>query len=76
MMSIAVSLALRNQAVLRDTIQRVSDPHSPMRGHYLTPEQFTATYGPTEQQARQTADYLRGRGLNVTAISRRIGSPG
>jgi Pro-kumamolisin, activation domain/IPT/TIG domain len=69
--SIAVQLALklRNQAELEQLITRFNDPKSPEFGHYLTPPQFAARYGPTPQQVDAAVGFLRSSGLRVTSIS-------
>ena len=67
--SVAVSLNLRNSAELDRTIAAVNDPHSAQYGHFLTPEQFTARFGPTTDQVSRVTDYLRTQGLSVDAVS-------
>jgi kumamolisin len=67
--SVAVSLNLRNGAELDRTIAAVNDPHSAQYGHFLTPEQFTARFGPTSDQVDRVTNYLRGQGLSVDAVS-------
>ncbi|HVS06635.1 MAG TPA: S53 family peptidase [Candidatus Dormibacteraeota bacterium] len=68
-LTIGVSLALRNQAALQSFIAGVSDRKSPNYGHYLSPDQFAAAYGPTQAQVQQVVDYLHSHGLAVTATS-------
>ena len=46
---LAIGLPLRNQAALDDLLQQLYDPASPNYHQFLTPEQFTARFGPTEQ---------------------------
>jgi kumamolisin len=67
--SVAVSLNLRNGAELDRTIAAVNDPHSTQYGHFLTPEQFTARFGPTDDQVNRVKEYLRGQGLSVDSVS-------
>ncbi|GAA3438472.1 S53 family peptidase [Kutzneria kofuensis] len=67
--SVAVSLNLRNGTELDRTIAAVNDPHSAQYGHFLTPEQFTARFGPTDDQVNRVKEYLRGQGLSVDAVS-------
>ena len=67
--SVAVSLNLRNGAELDRTIAAVNDAHSAQYGHFLTPEQFTARFGPTTDQVNRVTDYLRAQGLSVDAVS-------
>ncbi|MFI9388498.1 protease pro-enzyme activation domain-containing protein [Kutzneria sp. NPDC052558] len=67
--SVAVSLNLRNSAELDRTIAAVNDPHSAQYGRFLTPEQFTARFGPTSDQVDRVTNYLRGQGLSVDSVS-------
>ena len=67
--SVAVSLNTRDGAELDRTIAAVNDPHSAQYGHFLTPEQFTARFGPTSDQVDRVTDYLRGQGLSVDSVS-------
>ena len=54
-LNLAIGLPLRNQPELDSLLQQIYDPASPNYRHYLTPEQFTARFGPTD------ADYQIGR---------------
>jgi kumamolisin len=67
--SVAVSLNLRDSAELDRVIAAVNDPHSARYGHYLTPEQFTARFGPTSDQVDKVTGYLRAQGLSVDSVS-------
>src|SRR3989442_9365313 len=69
LMTVTVSLALRNEPRLQAFIARVSDPRSRAHGQYLTPAQFSALYGPTPGQVQQVADHLRASGLRVMSVS-------
>jgi len=64
---VQLALKLRNRAQLDDLIRRVSTPGSPEYGHYLTPDQFGAQFGPTAAQVDQATAFLRANGLQVTA---------
>ncbi len=64
-----MNLALRNAAQLEGFISQVSDRKSPNYGHYLTSEEFAATYGPTQAQVQQVVDQLRVSGLSVSSVS-------
>jgi kumamolisin len=68
-MSVAISLAPRNQADLDRFVGQVSDPASPNHGHYLTPRQFAARYGAPQQQIDKVSDYLRAAGMSVDSVS-------
>jgi uncharacterized repeat protein (TIGR01451 family) len=62
---LAIGLPLRNQEALNGLLQEVYDPSSPNYHHFLTPEQFAAQFGPTEQDYQKVIDFVRARGLSV-----------
>jgi subtilase family serine protease len=45
---------------------QLSDPASPNFGHYLSPEQFAAEFGPTEQDYQALIQFAHENGLVVT----------
>jgi xanthomonalisin len=59
---VAVSLKLRNEAQLQAFIANPDHPE-------LTPEQFTAQYGPSEADANAVAAWLRQHGFSNVTIS-------
>ena len=65
-MSLAVSLPLRNQALLDDTLRRLYDPADPLYKQFLTPDQFTAQFGPTQAQYDAVTKFLTASGLTVS----------
>lgn len=65
-MSLAVSLPLRNQALLEDTLRRLYDPADPLYKQFLTPDQFTAQFGPTQAQYDAVTKFLTASGLTVS----------
>ncbi|MER7757159.1 protease pro-enzyme activation domain-containing protein [Kitasatospora sp. NPDC097643] len=67
--SIAVSLKLRNTDALDHFLTAVTTPGAPEFGKYLTPEQFTAQFGPTQAAVDQVKTYLAAQGLTVTEVS-------
>ena len=67
MLNIQLSLKLRDRAALDDLIRRVSTPGSLERGHYLSPAEFGARFGPTAAQVGQATAFFRANGLQVTA---------
>ena len=67
-LKLAIGLPLRNEEALDNLIQQISDPTSPNFRQYLTPEQFTKMFGPTEQDYQQVIDFARTNGLTVTAM--------
>lgn len=62
---LAIGLPLRNQAGLSGLLQQLYDPSSPIYHRYLTPEQFTAQFGPTEQDYQKVIDFAKAHGLTV-----------
>jgi len=65
-LDLAIGLPLQNQAGLNSFLHDLYDPASTSYHHYLTPEQFTAQFGPTEQDYQAVADFARTNGLTVT----------
>ncbi len=65
-LNLAIGLPLRNQAELHDLLRQIADPASPQYRHYLTPEQFTERFGPTEQDYQTVMDFMTAHGLTVT----------
>jgi kumamolisin len=63
---LALVLPLRNQAQLDDLLQHLYAPGDPAYGHYLTPAQFTAQFGPTQTDYDTVIAWARAKGLNVT----------
>jgi len=63
---LAIGLPLRNRQGLTNLLQRLYDPASPLYHHYLTPEQFTASYGPEERDYLAVRRFAESHGLTVT----------
>ncbi|MGD0746075.1 MAG: protease pro-enzyme activation domain-containing protein, partial [Verrucomicrobiota bacterium] len=66
---LAIGLPLRNREALTNLIQQLYDPASPNYHQYLTPEQFTAQFGPTEQDYQKVIAFAKRNGLTVTGTS-------
>jgi hypothetical protein len=65
-LNLAIGLPLRNEAELDALLQQISDPASPNYRHYLTPEEFTTRFGPTEQDYQALVQFAGARGFTVT----------
>ena len=65
-LDLAIGLPLRNKEELNNLLQQIYDPASPNYRHYLTPEQFTEMFGPTEQDYQALIDFVKAKGLTVT----------
>jgi hypothetical protein len=63
---LAVGLPLRNSRDLAGLLAQIYDPASPQYRHYLTPEQFTERFGPTEADYEAVAAFAVAHGLEVT----------
>ncbi len=65
-MGLAISLPLHHQDVLDYSLKELYDPASPYYHQWLTSEQFTKLFGPTEEDYQLVADFLEAHGLEVT----------
>src|SRR5882724_1241564 len=65
-LSMAIGLPLRNEASLDSLIQQIYDPASPNYHHYLTSEEFTAQFGPTEDDYQKVVNFAQASGFTVT----------
>jgi subtilase family serine protease len=63
-----VYLAARDPAGLAAFATAVSTPGNARYGHYLTPAQVMARYGPTQAQVSAVTSWLTGAGLTVTKV--------
>jgi uncharacterized repeat protein (TIGR01451 family) len=64
---LALALPLRNQDALSKLLTDLYDPSSPRYRQYLTPEQFTDAFGPSEADYNELAAFAEANGLRVTA---------
>src|SRR6185437_9673627 len=63
-LTLAIGLPLRNQAELQALLQQLYDPSSTHYHHYLTPEEFTARFGPSEEDYRAVKAFAAANGLD------------
>lgn len=68
-LDVTVGLKLRNTAQLAAFLQAVQDPSSPEYHQFLTPQQFTAAYGPTQADVDAVVQYLNTNGIRVSDVS-------
>ncbi len=66
---LALALPLRDPAGLQAFLDRLYDPAAPEYGHYLTGNEFTARYGPTQQSYDAVLAFARARGLTITSTT-------
>ncbi len=68
-----VYLAGQNQAALASYAKAVSTPGNALYGHYLTPSQVMAAYGPTSAQVSAVQKWLTENSLTVTNVKDEVG---
>ncbi len=68
-----VYLAGQDAAGLASFATAVSTPGNALYGHYLTPGQVMARYGPTQAQVSAVSSWMTGAGMTVTAVKEELG---
>ena len=66
-LKLAIGLPLRNQEALSNLLHQIYDPSSSNYHHYLTPQEFTAQFGPTEEDYQKVMRFAERNGLTVTS---------
>ncbi len=69
-MRLTLVLPLRNQAALETFLKDLYDPASPSYRQFLTVEEFTASFGPTQQDYDAVVNFAQSHGLQVVGTSR------
>jgi subtilase family serine protease len=69
-MRLVLVLPLRNQADLEQFLKDVYDPSSPSYRQFLSVDEFTARFGPTQEDYSALIDFAQKNGLTVVATSR------
>jgi len=64
-LQLVVGLPLRNQDALNQLIEELYTPGNRNYRAYLTPAEFTARFGPTEQDYQAVADFFRAEGFQI-----------
>jgi subtilase family serine protease len=67
-LSLAIGLPLRNRAELENLLADLYNPASPNFHKFLTPEEYTARFGPTEQEYLTAQAFAFSNGFIVTGI--------
>lgn len=65
-LSLAIGLPLRNEAGLDELLAQLYDPQSTNYHKYLTPEEFTARFGPTEADYSTVKNFATTNGFTIT----------
>ena len=66
-LNLAIGLPLHNKDLLTDLRNQIYDPTSPNYHHFLTPDQLTQKFGPTEQEYQAVIQFAETNGLDVFA---------
>jgi kumamolisin len=69
-MRLVLILPLRNQDLLDSLLKEVYDPSSPSYRQFLTVEEFTAKFGPTQEDYNVVINFAEAHGLAVVGTSR------
>src|ERR1700722_13327690 len=64
-LKLAIGLPLRNTNELSVLLNQIYDPSSPNYHHFLTPEEFAARYGPSEQDYESVSNFAKANGLTI-----------
>ena len=65
-LTLSIGLPLRNVGELDELIHQLYDPHSPNFHKFLEPAEFTARFGPTEEDYLAVQNFARTNGFVVT----------
>ena len=63
--SMAIALPLRNQPELRELLARIYDPADPNYGHYLTAQEFSDRFGPSQADYDAVKSYAESQGFAI-----------
>jgi subtilase family serine protease len=66
---INILLPVRDQLGLYQFLQKLYDPSSPSYRHFLTAPEFTARFGPTQEDYDAVARFAKANGMTVTDLS-------
>jgi kumamolisin len=69
-MRLVLALPLRDEAGLEEFLRDVNDSTSPNYHHFLTVEQFTERFGPTQDDYDTVVRFAKNNGLTVVKTSR------
>lgn len=65
-LTVAIALPMRNLDALKALVADLYDPASPNFRHYLSVEQFTERFGPTEADYAAAVRFFKDQGLTIT----------
>lgn len=68
-LKLAIALPLRNEAELHQVLQQLYAPGSPMYHKFLSVEEFTERFGPSQQDYDAVIGFAQANGLTVTGTA-------
>lgn len=66
-LKLVIGLPLRNRVLLTNVLERLSEPTNSDYHKYMTPEQFSATFDPSEKDYGAVVEFAKSHGFEVTA---------
>lgn len=69
-LQLGFNLPLRDEAALDALLAQINDPSSPEYHHYLSVEEFTNRFGPTQQQYDEVVHWVVSHGFTVTGVTK------
>ena len=70
LLHLTIGLPLRHQPELDDLIRQLYDPANPNYQKYLTPQEFTARFGPSPEDYNALLDFARTNGFQIVGTHR------
>ena len=67
-LDLAIGLPLRNEEALTNLLREIYNPASTNYHHYLTTQQFTESFCPTEQDYQEVVAFAKAQGFKITAL--------
>ena len=69
-MRLALTLPLNRQEELNTFLKQLNDPSHPNYHKYLSPEEFTERFGPTQSEHDDVINFARKKGLSIKNVHR------
>ena len=66
-LDLQIILALRNKPALDELLAAQQDPNSPQYHHWLTPNEFSAKFGPNPSDVRAVAEWLKSQRFSAVS---------
>jgi subtilase family serine protease len=68
-LGLTIALPLRNQAQLQELLQSIYDPQSPSYHHFLSVQEFTDQFGPSQPDYDALISFAEANGLTITGTA-------